>query len=306
MRHGPAPHRNQPLKSDTVFKKAFNELLDALSRQPIGARIDPETRLAESVGVSRTTIRKALRELTERRILTREDAKLVLARKPDEGDHYPMADTIAASDRVETTLMEWISRDERHPGEYVNGLVLAREFGVSTSAVRECLRRFERFGLVEKRPNSGWIFRGFTTDFALELFEVRELFEIPCAKAFAAQPPEAPAWRELRAIETEHRRLLRHMATRYQEFRTLDERFHRLIYSASRNRFMEGFYDLISLIFHYHYLWRKSTERERNAVAAREHLDYIAALFSRDPAAIEAACRYHLESARQSLEASVN
>ena len=293
------------MKSDTVFKKAFNELLDSLSQRPVGSRIDPETRLAESVGVSRTTIRKALHELTDRRILKRDDAKLVLARKPDERDHYPMAETIAASDRVESKLMEWISRHGQNPGEYVNGLELARKFGVSTSAVRECLRRFEQFGLVEKRPNSGWIFRGFTTEFALELFEVRELFEIRCARAFAAQSPDAPVWRELKAIETEHRRLLRHINKRYRDFSALDERFHRLIYNASRNRFIEGFYDLISLIFHYHYQWRKSTERQRNEVAAREHLDYIEALYSRDPARVEAACRRHLTSARSTLLASI-
>ena len=293
------------MKSDTVFKKAFNELLDLLSRLPVGARIDPETRLADSVGVSRTTIRKVLHELTDRRIIKRKDAKLVLARKPDERDHFPMAETIAASDRVESKLMEWISWQGRRPGEYVNGLELARQFGVSTSAVRECLSRFQQFGLVEKRPNSGWIFRGFTTEFALELFQVRELFEIPSARAFAALPPEAPAWRELKALETEHRRLLRYINRHYKEFSALDERFHRLIYNASHNRFMAGFYDLISLIFHYHYQWRKSTERQRNEVAAREHLDYIAALFTCDPDKVEDACRRHLTSARRTLLASI-
>lgn len=293
------------MKSDTVFKKAFNDLLDLLCRLPVGARIDPETRLADGVGVSRTTIRKALHELVDRRIIKRKEAKLVLARKPDERDHFPMADTIAASDRVESKLMEWISRSGWQPGEYVNGLELARQFGVSTSAVRECLSRFEQFGLVEKRPNSGWIFRGFTPEFALELFEVRELFEIRCAVAFAVQPPDAPAWRQLRAIETEHRRLLRHVNTRYREFSALDEQFHRLIYNSSRNRFMEGFYDLISLIFHYHYQWRKSTERQRNEVAAREHLDYIEALFSHDPERVQDACRRHLSSARRTLLASI-
>ena len=293
------------MKSDTVFKKAFNELLDLLSRLPVGARIDPETRLAESVGVSRTTIRKALHALIDRRILKRGDNRLVLARKPDERDHFPMADTIAASDRVELTLMEWISRNGRQSGEYVNGLELARQFGVSTSAVRECLRRLEQFGLVEKRPNSGWIFRGFTTEFALELFEVRELFEIPCARSFAALPPEAPAWRELKALEIEHRRLLRYINRRYKEFSALDERFHRLVYNASHNRFMEQFYDVMSLIFHYHYQWRKGTERQRNEVATCEHLEYIEALFSRDPVRVETTCRRHLTSARRTLLASI-
>ena len=162
-----------------------------------------------------------------------------------------------------------------------------------------------RFGLVEKRPNSGWIFRGFTPDFALELFEVRELFEIRSAKAFAAQPKDLPAWKSLEALEAEHRSLLKRIRTDYQDFSNLDERFHRLIYDASRNRFMEGFYDLISLIFHYHYQWRKEGEKQRNAVAVREHLDYIAALKSGDPERVEASCRRHLKSARRTLLSSI-
>jgi DNA-binding GntR family transcriptional regulator len=292
------------MKSDTVFKRASNDLLDRLTEHPPGSRVESETKLAEAVRVSRTTIRKALRELTHRRVLKRSDAKLVVARRPTKRDYFPMADTIAASDRVERKLMEWISRGGRRPGDYVNGLELARQFGVSTSAVREYLSRFERFGLVEKRPNSGWIFRGFTPEFALELFEVRELFEIRSAKAFAAQPKDAPAWRALDALEAEHRSLQKRIKTDYQDFSSLDERFHRLIYDASRNRFMEGFYDLISLIFHYHYQWRKEGEKQRNAVAVREHLDYIAALKSGDPDRVEIACRRHLKSARTTLLAS--
>jgi len=293
------------VKSDTVFKRAANDLLDRLAQDKPGARIEPETKLAEALHVSRTTIRKTLRELTRRRVLKRSDTALVIARRPAKGDYFPMADTIAASARVERQLMEWISRGGRQPGGYVNGLELARQFGVSTSAVREYLSRFERFGLVEKRPNSGWIFRGFTPDFALELFVVRELFEIRSAKTFAALPKDAPAWRALDALEAEHRRLLKQIRTRYQDFSNLDERFHRLIYDASHNRFMEGFYDLISLIFHYHYQWRKEGEKQRNAVAIGEHLDYIAALKGGDLAAVEEACRRHLTSARTTLLASI-
>ncbi len=59
------------------------------------------------------------------------------------------------------------------------------------------------------------------------------------------------------------------------------------------------------MIFHYHYQWNKSDERSRNAVAVAEHLDYIAALKSGDPAAVEAACRRHLTSARRTLLQSI-
>ena len=41
--------------------------------------------------------------------------------------------------------------------------------------------RFSRFGLIEKRPNSHWVLKGFTRDFALELTEVREMFELRSA-----------------------------------------------------------------------------------------------------------------------------
>ena len=293
------------MKSDTVFKRASNDLLDRLAAQPPGAQVESETKLAEAVRVSRTTIRKALSELTRRRVLKRSDTKLVVARRPTNRDYFPMADTIAASDRVERKLMEWISRGARRPGDYINGLELARQFGVSAGAVREYLGRFERFGLVEKRPNSGWIFRGFTPEFALELFEVRELFELRSARAFAELPPEAPAWGDLLKIEAEHRHLQKRIRTDYQDFSSLDERFHRLICDASRNRFMASFYDLISLIFHYHYQWRKEGERQRNAAALREHLNYIAALRSRDQKAVEEACRLHLKSARTTLLASI-
>ena len=55
-----------------------------------------------------------------------------------------------------------------------------------------------------------------------------------------------------------------------------------MINSAAPNRFIDGFYDIITLIFHYHYQWNKRDERQRNEVAIREHLTYIDALLGRD------------------------
>ena len=63
---------------------------------------------------------------------------------------------------------------------------------------------------------------------------------------------------------------------------------------------------MISLIFHYHYQWNKTDERQRNEAAILEHLDYIEALFSRDPGRIEMACKSHLKSARKTLLASID
>jgi DNA-binding GntR family transcriptional regulator len=294
------------VKSDTIFKRTFNDVLDHLAHLRPGASLESEKRMTEMFDVSRTTVHKVLSGLVEKGVISPERPRPTLSRKPRKTDYFPSAETVATSDHVEKKFMEWMLRADRKPGDYVNELELARTFKVSTSAIREYLNRFVRFGLVEKRPQSGWVFRGFTTEFALELFEVRELFELRSAMAFARQPLDAPAWKALNDIETEHRQLLLQITERYHDFSDLDERFHRLINDASRNRFMVGFHDVISLIFHYHYQWRKVDERERNEVAIREHLAYIEALLTRDPKRIETACRRHLNSARKTLLASIS
>ena len=71
--------------------------------------------------------------------------------------------------------------------------------------------------------------------------------------------------------------------------------------AAAPNRFKESFYDIITLIFHYHYQWNNQDERQRNEIAIREHLTYIDALVGRNLSFAELACRAHLASARETL-----
>ena len=108
------------------------------------------------------------------------------------------------SAQVEKHFMEWMLRDNARPGTAINELELARQFGVATTGIREFLNRFQRFGLIEKRPNAGWVFKGFTAGFALELFEIREMFELRSARAFAALPESSPLWQQIEALREEH------------------------------------------------------------------------------------------------------
>jgi hypothetical protein len=59
-------------------------------------------------------------------------------------------------------------RDNAQPGTAINELELARQVGVATTGIGELLNRFQRFGLIERRPNAGWMFKGFTPAFALD------------------------------------------------------------------------------------------------------------------------------------------
>lgn len=289
------------MKTDTVFKQTFNAMLDVIANGGVADTLASENELSAQLGVSRTTVRKVLTELTLRGYLRQEGRNRIVARIVPADAHFPDAETKSGAELVEKRFMEWMLRGDTRPGTMINELELARKFGVGTTGIREFLNRFQRFGLIEKRPNAGWRFKGFTVAFAMELFEIREMFELRSAAAFGALDRDDPKWSELALIEDQHHELNAEIDRRFHDFSALDSRFHRLVNAASPNRFIDDFYEIISFIFHYHYQWNKQDERERNEAALTEHLAYIEALKSRDVRAIEIACRRHLASAKNTL-----
>jgi DNA-binding GntR family transcriptional regulator len=288
------------MKTDAVFKRAFNEALDLMSNLGDGATLPSENTLGAQLRVSRTTVRKILSVLGEQGTI-RGSGKERSVLASAAAQRFPEAETVPMSEQVEHRFMEWLLRDNARPGSSINELDLARRFGAATGGIREFLNRFQRFGLIEKRPNAGWVFKGFTPSFALELFEIREMFELRSAIAFAALPDSSPLWQRLMALRDEHVALLEEVDRRFHDFSDLDSRLHRLINAAAPNRFIEDFFDIITLIFHYHYQWNKRDERQRNEIAIREHLTYIDALLGRNGSIVELACRAHLASAKETL-----
>jgi len=289
------------MKPDTVFKRAFNRALDVIAKLDEGDPLPSENMLAAELKVSRSTARKVILDFAARGLVAGNGRHRAVHAPAGRVAPFPEAETVPLSEVVEQRFMEWMLRDDTRPGTAISEIELARQFGVAPASIRDFLNRFQRFGLIEKRPNAGWLFKGFITSFALELFEIRELCELLSAKTFGTLPETSPLWRQIEALRREHVALLGDVGRRYHDFSELDSRFHRLINTASPNRFIDSFYDVISLIFHYHYQWNKRDEQQRNEVAIREHLTYIDALRGRNPATIEAACRAHLASAKVTL-----
>jgi len=289
-------------KQNTVFKDAYNRTLKLIEETDT---LPSEPELGGLLSVSRTTVRAVLTRLGEVGLVAWDKRSKTVLRRPQQSDYFPDEETSSLSEIIERSFMRRILAGGAQPGMQINELELAREIGIGTTSVREFLIRFSRFGLIEKRPNSHWVLKGFTREFALELTEVREMFELRSAAAFVHLAEEHTAWAELKAVEAQHHALLADIDNRYMEFSELDERFHLLVQKASSNRFIIDFYDIISIVFHYHYQWNKTNARARNQRALEEHIDYIRALFSRDPSAIEKACRQHLKSARETLLQSI-
>lgn len=290
------------VKQNNVYKQAYNKALRLLGN---GGNLPSEPELGHALGVSRTTVRAILSRMQESGLIDWDKRRKLVLRAPVEADYFPDDETDSLTQIIERSFMRKLLAEGAEAGMQINELELARDIGVGTSSVREFLIRFSRFGLIEKRPNSHWVLKGFTRDFALELTEIREMFELRSAQAFASLPQSSPAWQQLEALEAEHRSILGDIDARYRAFSELDERLHRLIHGASRNRFIIDFYDVIAMIFHYHYQWNKADEKRRNTVALKEHLAYITALKSGDADRVEGACRAHLKSARETLLQSI-
>ncbi len=289
------------MKQNTLFKEAYNRALDAFG---VTDRLPSEPELAESLNVSRTTVRAVLQRMAEAGLIDWNQRSKQVLRLPVAADYFPEAETRSAAELVERGFIARVMDGRIGLSSPINEAELAREIGVGTTTVREFLIHFSRYGLIEKRRNSVWVMVGFTRAFALELADVREMFELRSALAFARLPKSSELWKKLAALEVEHRRMLENIDTEYRRFSELDERLHRLIHSAAENRFITEFYDVIAMVFHYHFQWNKKDEQRRNTVAVQEHLAYIAALQAGDPIETELTCRRHLRSARATLIAS--
>ncbi|WFU11616.1 GntR family transcriptional regulator (plasmid) [Rhizobium sp. CB3090] len=293
------------MKTNTLYKRTFNQCLDVLARASPGSALASEPVLAAELGVSRTTLRAVLAELANSGIVALDGRSKVLLRLPQTEDYLAGADLGSLAEMVERKFMSWMVGPDCSPGQSVNALDLARQFGVSTTAIRDCLNTFSHFGLLERQSNGRWRALGLTVDFVAELFDMREFMEFRAVERFVALPRDHAAWRALAQLEQEHREMLSDIDRRYRDFSDLDHRFHRLINGVVPNRFFANIQGVMSVIFHYHYQWNKKDERERNHVAVKEHLAYVAALQSGNLEQARRACGLHLKTARSTLLASI-
>lgn len=293
------------MKGNTVFKGAYNRCLHLLDDMEVGDVLPSHSELASRLAVSRTTVRSVLPALVEAGIVEADGGQHVLRRKPEPDQRFPEGQTLSAGETVEQRFMQSILKGEFQAGQILSSSELARELDTSTTTIREYLNHFQRFGLIERRPNSGWIYLGVTSNFAADIYEVREMFELRAARHLIERPADDPCWDDLDRLERRHLDILGEIDARYGEFPELDERLHRFIHDISGNRYIRDFYNVVSTIFHYNYMWNRDDEKQRTVTALKEHLAYIDALRSRDVRRIEAAFLDHMATARSKLLHSI-
>jgi DNA-binding GntR family transcriptional regulator len=291
-------------KSNILQKRAVNLILDKLSTKEWAPPLPSEHEMARQIDVSRTTVRGALQHLAERGVLARPGGGLTIARKPRKSDYFSETQTSNLRDLIERAFMQRMLLGDWRPGQHFSETDLAGDSGASAASVREFLIGFSRYHLIEKQPRRGWRLLDLDAGFANEVADMRALVEIAAIDRFPGQPD--PAWIErVDELIRRHEALTESFEENYLSFASLDRDFHLWLIAHLQNRFARDLYDVVSFVFHYHYQWNKSDERERNRVAIGEHLLILHALRAGDLDAARARLTEHLATSRASFVRSV-
>jgi DNA-binding GntR family transcriptional regulator len=292
-------------KLPTTARRSANLLLRHIADHlAVGDPLPTEQRMTELGQGSRTAVRSALAHFAERGLIRGMKDRHLL-RKPVHGDYFDVSELHSNTESLQQVFMERIYQRDLLPGAEFSEAELSRLSGTSTTAVREFLIAFSRYGLIEKNPRGGWRLCAFDPAYAEELAEARELFEMKAIEKLGRLAPGDPAFARLAALLERHEALAAAAPSSEADFPALDREFHGFLIGVLENRFAQGLNDVVSMVFHYHYQWDKRDEIPRNRHALQEHLAILRALIARDAPAALAAMRTHLQSAHSTMLNSI-
>jgi DNA-binding GntR family transcriptional regulator len=206
------------------------------------------------------------------------------------------------SDFAYTTVRNRILGHSYGPGTTLNQAMLARELGISTTPLREALRRLESEGLVELDAYRDARITGLSAEEARDLLEVRRALD-PLAASLAAERRGASDIAEMRAAlaalkplpnEPDVAELVAH------------RRFHRAIYRASHNELListlDGLWDKADR-YRLIGLQERRSEEERDEKVA-EHRGLLDSVVSGDTSGAAAVMLRHIQGSLGAKAAS--
>ncbi|WP_170787457.1 GntR family transcriptional regulator [Ruegeria lacuscaerulensis] len=283
-------------RPDRVFKSACNAMLD---RVMAGAEVSNISQLARHLGVSRTTVRAVLTHLVSRGLLARRGRGYDVQRLPEQADYFSAAQTMDTRDALEAAFMQMIRNQDLGPGTRLSEGQLARQLDVSVQTIREFLIGLSRFGFVRKDHHRRWVLEGVTRQYALELHEVRVMFESRAVENLCCLPEQHPFWGGLARLRQEHQAVTATADLSTLDFPALDTKFHRFLNDHAGNRLIVGFQDAIAMIFNHHYLWPLENQLDHHLTATADHLAIIDSIERRDKRKARAAMAAHLDTTRR-------
>jgi DNA-binding GntR family transcriptional regulator len=198
------------------------------------------------------------------------------------------------SDFAYTRVRELILSGELEPGAVINQAILARQIGISTTPLREALKRLKQQGLVELDAHRDARVTPLDAEEARDLLEVRRSLD-PLAASLAADRRTKQDLVEMRAT-LERLEVLPSNPTFHQL--VAHRRFHAALYRASHNALLvealDGLWDTADR-YRRHGLQVERSPEER-ARTAREHSLLLEAIVEGDGATAAEVMRAHIET----------
>jgi DNA-binding GntR family transcriptional regulator len=207
---------------------------------------------------------------------------------------FQPADVRSLRDMAYEDMREAILSGVLPPGQRVKERDVADQMGISTTPVKEALRRLEQEGLVVSQPRRGAVVSGLAQIPVEEIEEIRGALEGIGARLAAERLTDAELLRlgELVADMTKLTRAMKDPDRRVVEV----FEFHRTILAGSRNDFIVRFVATLAPFERFH-----STEYSDPAEAAailEEHEGIYDALRSRDGALAQRLMVEHYDRGR--------
>lgn len=202
------------------------------------------------------------------------------------------------ADDVYTQLMSLIIDGHVGPEQPLSIDALAREFGVSSSPVREALARLEPTGLVRRYALRGYrVAPEFSSAELAELMDARIVIE-PAAAAAASRAPSAEFVAEMRtAVEALSHAPRGGQFDAFREYFEADRQFHRSIFANADNRFLEMAYSALGGQVQRFRLFSGTGVTDAEQTIA-EHTAVLEAIAAGDEQAAAAAMHDHLVGVR--------
>lgn len=193
------PHA--PASIDAVPATLFEAAAELLRANINDGRLEPgvvlqESALSERLSMSRATVKRALSLLAEEGLVTRFSGRGFMVsgadatpRRPDlrqvDLDLESLDDTLGKPNwlRIQDEVEAALSRCLIFGRYRVVEVLLAREFDVSRTVVRDVLSRLQERGLVQKSANSRWVVEPLTARRVRDKFELRMVLEMAALRS---------------------------------------------------------------------------------------------------------------------------
>lgn len=187
-------------------------------------------------------------------------------------------------------ILNDISTGELPGGQRLKVSQLAKRFGVSTSPIREVLRRMQGEGYVEISPNCGATVKRANANTIQNIFEILQLLE-PYFVSWFADYAESHMVDEMASIQDQIRKLSN---TDLIEFRKLDLQFHWSICKRHYNDVAAETWRNLRTALNVHGS-RLRISPARFQTIKEEHDALLEAFYANDTARADAVVRKHID-----------